>query len=77
MTFKELAQQTEDTIQGREVRVKLLSGEAEPSAREELGWKGRQDEGWEKQQRVGRMEQGAGKPTPPCNAERVTSDFSV
>ena len=53
MTFKELAQQTADTIQGREVQIRLLSREAEPSAREEPGWKGRQDEGWEKQQRVG------------------------
>lgn len=43
MTFKDLAQQTADTTQGREVQVRLLSREAEPSAREEPGWKGRQD----------------------------------
>ena len=53
MTFKELAKQTVDTIQGRQAQVRLPSGEAEPRAREEPGWKGRQDEGQEKQQRVG------------------------
>lgn len=44
MTFKELAQQTAGTT-SREGRSKLNSSvEAEPSAREEPGWKGQDEE---------------------------------